>query len=206
VWKLDRFGSSLRHLVNALAELEALGMTFVCNSRVAAAIRRTLSRCEVGAWEKHEGDKAHHYSFTLAGEQIPLISDPTPGQPSAGLTQVSRELASALGTELRVHRFAEVSLTGRASPITKRERGDARQGDEKDRKKRVCPYTHRSLIRMIAKPHRSNHEQHERYRNDPLPIATFFEGFNILLGLKVIGFHLACLPVYQTCRSKVYLV
>jgi DNA invertase Pin-like site-specific DNA recombinase len=29
VWKLDRFGRSLRHLVNALAELEALGLTFV---------------------------------------------------------------------------------------------------------------------------------------------------------------------------------
>ncbi len=29
VWKLDRFGRSLRHLVNALAELEALGITFV---------------------------------------------------------------------------------------------------------------------------------------------------------------------------------
>ncbi len=29
VWKLDRFGRSLRHLVTALAELEALGITFV---------------------------------------------------------------------------------------------------------------------------------------------------------------------------------
>lgn len=29
VWKLDRFGRSLRHLVNALAELEALGIAFV---------------------------------------------------------------------------------------------------------------------------------------------------------------------------------
>jgi DNA invertase Pin-like site-specific DNA recombinase len=29
VWKLDRFGRSLRHLVNALAELEALGLTFI---------------------------------------------------------------------------------------------------------------------------------------------------------------------------------
>jgi DNA invertase Pin-like site-specific DNA recombinase len=28
VWKLDRFGRSLKHLVNALAEFEALGMTF----------------------------------------------------------------------------------------------------------------------------------------------------------------------------------
>ena len=29
VWKLDRYGRSLRHLVNALAELEALGIAFV---------------------------------------------------------------------------------------------------------------------------------------------------------------------------------
>jgi DNA invertase Pin-like site-specific DNA recombinase len=29
VWKLDRFGRSLRHLVNALAELEAFGLSFI---------------------------------------------------------------------------------------------------------------------------------------------------------------------------------
>ncbi|MFY9560143.1 MAG: recombinase family protein [Terriglobales bacterium] len=29
VWKLDRFGRSLRHLVNAIAELEAFGVAFV---------------------------------------------------------------------------------------------------------------------------------------------------------------------------------
>jgi DNA invertase Pin-like site-specific DNA recombinase len=29
IWKLDRFGRSLRHLVNALAELEAVGVSFV---------------------------------------------------------------------------------------------------------------------------------------------------------------------------------
>ena len=29
VWKLDRFGRSLRHLLNSLAELEALGVAFV---------------------------------------------------------------------------------------------------------------------------------------------------------------------------------
>lgn len=29
VWKLDRFGRSLQHLVNALAEFESLGIAFV---------------------------------------------------------------------------------------------------------------------------------------------------------------------------------
>lgn len=29
VWKIDRFGRSLRHLVNSLAELESLGISFV---------------------------------------------------------------------------------------------------------------------------------------------------------------------------------
>jgi DNA invertase Pin-like site-specific DNA recombinase len=29
VWKLDRFGRSLRHLINAIAELEALGVKFI---------------------------------------------------------------------------------------------------------------------------------------------------------------------------------
>jgi len=29
VWKLDRFGRSLRHLVNAIAQLEALGVAFI---------------------------------------------------------------------------------------------------------------------------------------------------------------------------------
>lgn len=29
VWKIDRFGRSLKHLVNALAELEAVGVTFL---------------------------------------------------------------------------------------------------------------------------------------------------------------------------------
>jgi putative DNA-invertase from lambdoid prophage Rac len=29
VWKLDRFGRSLRHLVNAIAELESIGVAFV---------------------------------------------------------------------------------------------------------------------------------------------------------------------------------
>jgi DNA invertase Pin-like site-specific DNA recombinase len=33
-WKLDRFGRSLRHQVNALAELEAVGVAFVSLSTI----------------------------------------------------------------------------------------------------------------------------------------------------------------------------
>ena len=33
VWKLDRFGRSLRHLVNALAEFESLSIAFVSPER-----------------------------------------------------------------------------------------------------------------------------------------------------------------------------
>jgi DNA invertase Pin-like site-specific DNA recombinase len=33
VWKLDRFGRSLRHLVNAIAEFEALGVAFISLER-----------------------------------------------------------------------------------------------------------------------------------------------------------------------------
>jgi DNA invertase Pin-like site-specific DNA recombinase len=29
VWKVDRFGRSLKHLINALAELDAVGLAFV---------------------------------------------------------------------------------------------------------------------------------------------------------------------------------
>src|SRR6185295_20261595 len=29
IWKIDRFGRSLRHLVNALADLEAVGVAFI---------------------------------------------------------------------------------------------------------------------------------------------------------------------------------
>jgi len=37
VWKLDRFGRSLRHLINALAELEARGIAFVSLRDTAAS-------------------------------------------------------------------------------------------------------------------------------------------------------------------------
>jgi len=38
VWKLDRFGRSLKHLVNALAEFEALGITVSRQNRVRLKI------------------------------------------------------------------------------------------------------------------------------------------------------------------------
>src|SRR5215831_15486118 len=45
VWKLDRFGRSLRHLVDALAELEAVGVAFVSlrdNLDLSTPSRRAL--------------------------------------------------------------------------------------------------------------------------------------------------------------------
>ncbi len=38
VWKLDRFGRSLRHLVNALADLESLGVSFVSMFQIIGAM------------------------------------------------------------------------------------------------------------------------------------------------------------------------
>jgi DNA invertase Pin-like site-specific DNA recombinase len=45
VWKIDRFGRSLKHLVNALAELAALGVAFVsCRRRQAGLIPQQPGR------------------------------------------------------------------------------------------------------------------------------------------------------------------
>jgi hypothetical protein len=106
------------------------------------------------------------------------------------------------GQNFWVHCFAEVSLAGRAPPITERKHVDARQGDEKDCKKRVGRYTHRGLIRVIAKPHCRNHKQHKWDGDNPLPIATFFKDFNILLGLKIVNCHLLCVPHIRSAAQK----
>lgn len=42
VWKLDRFGRSLRHLVNTLADLEALGVALPCGPSSESRNKKTL--------------------------------------------------------------------------------------------------------------------------------------------------------------------
>jgi DNA invertase Pin-like site-specific DNA recombinase len=49
VWKIDRFGRSLKHLVNALAELESVGVAFI-------SLHDNLRTLEFG----HYGDYAEH--------------------------------------------------------------------------------------------------------------------------------------------------
>ena len=45
VWKLDRFGWSLRHLVNALAEFESLNIAFVSLSESLDPARLAGGSC-----------------------------------------------------------------------------------------------------------------------------------------------------------------
>jgi DNA invertase Pin-like site-specific DNA recombinase len=40
VWKIDRFGRSLKHLVNSLAEIEAIGVDFVSLRETLTWVRR----------------------------------------------------------------------------------------------------------------------------------------------------------------------
>jgi len=56
VWKLDRFGRSLRHLVNALAEFESLNIAFVSlsdNLDLSTASRRLMFNI-IGAMAEFE--------------------------------------------------------------------------------------------------------------------------------------------------------
>jgi DNA invertase Pin-like site-specific DNA recombinase len=56
VWKLDRFGRSLRHLVNMLAELEILGVDFASlrdNLDLTTPSRRLMFQI-IGAMAEYE--------------------------------------------------------------------------------------------------------------------------------------------------------
>ncbi len=49
VWKIDRFGRSLRHLVNALADLDAYGIAFVSlRDNIDLSTRRLCRKCPGG--------------------------------------------------------------------------------------------------------------------------------------------------------------
>ena len=92
-WKLDRFGRSLRHLVNALAELEAVGVAFVSLTdnldlstpagrlmfQVIAAMgefERELIRERVRAWLRHarvRGKRLGRPKVAADGHQVATL-------------------------------------------------------------------------------------------------------------------------------------
>jgi DNA invertase Pin-like site-specific DNA recombinase len=70
VWKLHRFGRSLRHLVNALAELEALGVAFV-------SLRDNLDL----------STPSGRLMFQIIGAMAEFERSPDPGAGKSGIAQ-----------------------------------------------------------------------------------------------------------------------
>lgn len=120
VWKLDRFGRSLRHLVNALAEFEAIGVTFVSlrdNLDLSTPAGRLMFQV-IGAMAEFE--RALIQERVRAGLRNARAKGKRLGRPGAhfdldrairlrdggaSLRQISRELGVGLGT---VHRALPV--------------------------------------------------------------------------------------------------
>jgi DNA invertase Pin-like site-specific DNA recombinase len=121
VWKLDRFGRSTRHLVNALAEFNALGIAFVSmtdsldtttpQGRLMFAIisamaefERELIRERVKAGLRRARAKGHKPGFERQALDLGAIRE----RNDAGET--IRQIAKSLGISaaLIYRRFAEV--------------------------------------------------------------------------------------------------
>jgi DNA invertase Pin-like site-specific DNA recombinase len=119
VWKLDRFGRSLRHLVNALAELEALGLSFISlrdnldlstpSGRLMfqiigamAEFERSLIQERVKAGLRNAKAKGRHLGRPRAdideGEVLALRKS------GASWRDIAKKLGVGLGT---VHRIAQ---------------------------------------------------------------------------------------------------
>jgi DNA invertase Pin-like site-specific DNA recombinase len=116
VWKLDRFGRSLRHLVNAIAELEAIGVSFISfrdNLDLTTPSGRLMFQI-IGAMAEFE--RALIQERVRAGLRNAKAKGKKLGRPRAGIdpTQVEalrasgsswREIAEKLGVGLgTVHR------------------------------------------------------------------------------------------------------
>jgi DNA invertase Pin-like site-specific DNA recombinase len=116
VWKIDRFGRSLRHLVNALAALDAYGVSFVSlrdNLDLSTPSGRLMFQV-VGAMAEFE--RALTQERVRAGLRLAQSKGKKLGRPRAGVNPeqvaamrakgdswrvVSRELGIGVGTACR---------------------------------------------------------------------------------------------------------
>jgi DNA invertase Pin-like site-specific DNA recombinase len=130
VWKLDRFGRSLRHLVNALADLESLGISFISikdnldlstpSGRLMfqiigamAEFERALIQERVKAGLRHAKAKGKHVGrprLVLDGSQITRLR-------SQGLSwlTIGKRLGVGEGTVRRVMSASAKTLASRAA-------------------------------------------------------------------------------------------
>jgi len=100
VWKLDRFGRSLRHLVNALAELEALGVAFISlrdNLDLTTPSGRLMFQI-IGAMAEFE--RALIQERVRAGLRNARAKGKRLGRPRVNLSE-ARVVARASGASLR---------------------------------------------------------------------------------------------------------
>ena len=120
VWKLDRFGRSLRHLVNALAELEARGVAFISlrdNLDLATPSGRLMFQI-IGAMAEFERAliqervsaglrNAKSKGVRLGRPRVFVLESRIDSLRASGASwrAIAKDLGVALGT---VHRIAQV--------------------------------------------------------------------------------------------------
>jgi len=102
VWKIDRFGRSLRHLVNALADLDALGVSFVSlrdNLDLSTPSGRLMFQV-VGAMAEFE--RALTQERVKAGLRLARSKGKKLGRPRAGVNPEQVATLRAAGASWRV--------------------------------------------------------------------------------------------------------
>lgn len=102
VWKVDRFGRSLRHLVNALADLDAAGVAFVSvhdNLDLTTPSGRLMFQV-VGAMAEFE--RALTQERVRAGLRLARSKGKRIGRPRAGVNPAQVATLRAAGASWRV--------------------------------------------------------------------------------------------------------